>query len=230
MAELPPRYFMTIELAEHVVRRAQQLVEPGAVVLDVGGGRSPTLGVDARAERCTYVGLDSDGGELALAGLDYDEVVVAPAERLAPELVGRFDLALSTHTFEHVRSLRAVTQNLHRYLAPGGTLLALFSGTFAPHAIANRLIPHAAARLIAGAVTHRPAATVFPARYDSCYASRLRVVFRSWRSFELTPLYVGAHYLASAPALQRAYLAYEEWAMQTGRENLASHYFVEARA
>jgi len=197
-------------------------------VLDVGGGRKPSIPIQMRPTRVVYVGLDANAVELSLAGDAYTRSIVSDVCRYDPQLDGLFDVIVSTHTLEHVRPLHAALDNLHTYLKPDGVLVALFSGTFAPHAIANRIVPHRVARTLAGRTTSRPTDTVFPAHYDGCYAGSLRRMFDDWSRLDLTPLYVGAHYLRSVPWIQRLYLRYETRACAHQHENLASHYVIVA--
>src|SRR5881628_2346064 len=84
--------------------RVNRSLPSATQVLDVGGGRRPTILPHERPPQIHYVGLDPVGAEMALAlPGSYDEQVQATAEQRVPELVGRFDLIVSWQVLEHVR-------------------------------------------------------------------------------------------------------------------------------
>jgi 2-polyprenyl-3-methyl-5-hydroxy-6-metoxy-1,4-benzoquinol methylase len=101
----------------------------GGSVLDVGAGRQPTIAPADRPPRIHYVGMDIEASELKLAAPgSYDETVAADAEVVRPELVNRFDLALSWQVLEHVRHLDRAAAAFDEYLRPGGWYVAMLSG------------------------------------------------------------------------------------------------------
>src|SRR6476646_8215122 len=75
----------------------------GAVILDIGSGRHPSVPAVMRGSSSMYIGLDLSEHELQLAGAGaYDRVVVADLTERIPELVGTVDLAVSWQVLEHV--------------------------------------------------------------------------------------------------------------------------------
>ncbi len=226
--ELPARYQGSWRAPFH--ERVERLLQPGMTILDVGSGRYPTIPPELRPAGVTYVGLDISETELAMAGPGaYDETRVADVTRRLPDLEGRFDMILSWQVLEHVKPLRVAFDNMHAYLRPGGVFVGQFSGQLSYFALANRLIPHRLTAWLVSRFTEREAGAVFPATFDACRDSRLRKILARWSSSEIVPRYTGAAYLRFLPPAQWLYLKYEDWAMRTGRRDLATHYLVEAR-
>ena len=193
------------------------------------GGRNPTIPPDQRPEGIRYVGLDISAAELAAAPPgSYDETWVADATRRVGELEDRFDLVLSWQVLEHVGPLGAAFDNFHAYLRPGGRFIGQFSGTFSYFGLVNRLIPHRLTAWLVGRFTERTPDSVFPAHYHRCWDGALRHILAGWSQAEIVPRYTGAAYLRALPPAQAVYLVYEEWAMRTGKRDLATHYIVEA--
>lgn len=226
-ARLPARYQKPWDAPfEEAVRPA---LVPGARVLDVGGGRSPTIPRERRPPGCEYVGLDVSGSELSRApAASYDETVVADLVRSIPTLRDRFDLAVSRWLFEHVKPLDAAIDNLRTYLRPGGRLVAEFSGAFSAFAIINGVLPRRLGVWGMNRLLGRAPESVFPAHYHHCWHSALERILQRWTSFEILPRYAGAHYFAFSPLLQSAYLRYENWTYRGGHPNLATHYLITA--
>jgi SAM-dependent methyltransferase len=198
-------------------------------VLDVGGGSRPSLPAALRPPHCFYAGLDLSADEMAKAGSGaYDEMHVASATTHLAELDGRFDLVASFQVLEHVRPLDVALENMRSYLRPGGRLVALVSGSFALFSVIGRLIPHRVATVLLDRLLRRDPETVFPAHYDRCHFSALVALLRTWTWSEVIPLYRGAEYFSFSSPLQRAYVAYENWAFSRRHRNLATHYLIDA--
>lgn len=222
---LPDRYSGWSALRDLLDRPIERALAPGMTVLDVGAGRRPTILPKERPSPFEYVGLDVDLAELNRADPgSYDEVYAGGAATWVPAFESRFDLVVSCYAFEHVKPLSEALENLRRYLRSSGMLIALFSGSFSAHAVANRLLPES----LAARLTGRAADTKFPAHYDRCWDSALEHDLAAWTSVQIVPLYVGAPYFSFSPALQRVYLAYENAVARGPRRNLASHYLVQA--
>jgi hypothetical protein len=82
-------------------------------------------------------------------------------------------------------------------------------------------------------VAHAPAPgrdpeSVFPAYYDSCYATGLAEVMKPWSEVEVTPLFQGGAYFNFALPLRSVYFKYENWACRSSHTNLATHYRIVA--
>jgi SAM-dependent methyltransferase len=95
--------------------RAGEAVQPGQLVLDAGSGRAPyrKLFAHARYETADFV---------AIKGKKYAEQDYVCDLAQIPVEDGRFDHVLLTQVLEHIPEPATVLAELHRVLAPGGTL------------------------------------------------------------------------------------------------------------
>ncbi len=203
---------------------------PGATVLDIGAGRRPTILPERRPEGVRYVGLDISPSELESSDPgSYDEIVVADAEAVVPELAGRFDLIVAWQVLEHFRDLPAAAAAIHTYAKEGGWFVSVLSGRRAAFSVANRILPSALGSRLVALLMRREVETVFPAHYDHCDESGLHEAFSDWEEVHVFPLWRGASYFTRLPGLRRMYVVYENWAMEHGHRNLATHYAIAAR-
>lgn len=93
--------------------------------LDVGCGAG-ALGGALRAERGIEVaGIELFADAAAQAAERLDDVIVADLDRLEelPYDAGHFDAMICGDVLEHLRDPHRLLRVLHRYLAPGGTLV-----------------------------------------------------------------------------------------------------------
>jgi 2-polyprenyl-6-hydroxyphenyl methylase/3-demethylubiquinone-9 3-methyltransferase len=226
--ELPARYDVVWD--EPFRTAIEERLRPGMAILDVGSGRNPTIPVDERPAGTHYVGLDVSAAELAAAPTgSYAEDVVADVGVRQEPLVGCFDLVVSWQVLEHVEDLGAAVEHIKAYLKPGGTFVAMFSGSRSAFALVNRVIPFSVGAPVVSRVMGRSSSNpVFPAYYDRCRASELRAILRDWSGVDITPFFRGAGYFRFSRALARAYLAYEDWAAGSRRTDLATHYLLVA--
>jgi SAM-dependent methyltransferase len=202
----------------------------GAVILDIGSGRHPSVPAELRRPSSVYIGLDVSEDELRHAGPGaYDRVIVADLTERVPELVGTVDLAVSWQVLEHVTPMSVALDNVRDYLRPGGVLIAGFSGAWSAFAIINRLVPDHVARFVLKGLLRRDPATIFPAPYDSCTYSGMQKALARWSSVEILPRYRGASYFGFLPPLQRLYVRFEDLLERGDHVDLATHYLVIAR-
>lgn len=228
--QLPSRYVVGFDkLWRHAFdRRLDELLRPGITVLDAGSGRSPAVIRSRRPSECVYVGLDILSSELQQASPDaYDETWRNDLTVFEPRLQGRFDFVISLFLLEHVRPIDAAIENVHRYLKPGGMLIAQFAGGRSVSAWLNRLLPHQAAiKLVRHLTSGRTEESVFPAHYDRCYPSALLPSMTKWSHVELVPQYTGAHYFNFADVIRRGYIHIENKTLR--RPDAATWYLVTA--
>lgn len=200
------------------------------VVLDLGAGAEPTIGVDDRLATCTYVGLDVSRAELLRAPTgSYDEIVVVDATELRPELEGRFDLVVSWFALEHVKPLEQAVRNVRSYLRPGGRFVAYCSGRFAVASVLNRMLPESVANRLLRGLIGRAEESIHPAYYDHCWYSALGELFiDGWERSEIVPRYTGGKYFRFSRPIHAIYLVYEELIWRADKRNLAPYYLIDA--
>lgn len=205
-------------------------LRPGMTILDLGSGRNPTIARNERPDGTTYVGLDLSGEELTAAATgSYDEHAVADIGILQDQLVDRFDLIVSWQVLEHVRDLGAAMVCVRAYLKPGGTFVAMLSGSRSIFALINRMLPfRIGAPIVARAMGRSSSNPVFPAYYDRCHASALDRLLLHWSRVRISPFFCGAGYVRFSQILCRGYLTFENAAVRRNRKNLATHYLVVA--
>ena len=164
-APIPPRYDRhPAQLFDDAV---QGLLRPGMAILDVGSGRRPARPPPARPPDCRYAGLDVSARELALAPPgSYETHVVADVATPVQTLRGGFDLVLSWQVLEHVVDTERALANMHAYLRPGGSLVALLSGRFSAFGILNAALPAQLGVELGRRLERRGPASVDPAHND----------------------------------------------------------------
>jgi SAM-dependent methyltransferase len=224
---LPSRYGYPMQNV--LLERLAPLLVPGIAILDVGAGRSPTIGPERRPVGCTYVGLDISAAELDQAEPGaYEEKIVQDVSK--PSSLGRpFDVVISWQVLEHVRPLDRAFENLRLALRPGGTLLAQLSGSYAAFSLAARIVPHPVRVWAMARFLGHPQELKFPTQHHRCHARGLKQMLSSWSSVEIIAFYRGADYFRAFRPLQRAYLAYEAAVERRALDNLATHFLVVAR-
>jgi SAM-dependent methyltransferase len=204
---LPERYRQRMQdvFLEHL----QPLLVPGVRILDVGSGRTPSLGPEDRPEGCHYIGLDIAEEELLAAGPGaYDESFAHDITKPLPA-VRDVDLVISWQVLEHVSPLPAAFANLHATLRPGGTMLVQLSGSHAAFAVAAHVIPRRLAVKLMVDVLDHPPEQKFPTEFDDCHPRAFRRMLSSWSSSEIVSFYRAAPYFGMSRPLQRIYLGYE---------------------
>jgi SAM-dependent methyltransferase len=208
----------------------QSELRPGAVIIDVGGGRHPAIARPDLPPGVTYIGLDLSELELMAAPPgSYDRIIVADVTKRQPELEGCADLVVSWAVLEHVAPLDVAISNIHSYLRPGGLFVAQLSGGRSAFALVNRMIPHRLAKVAMKRLLRRDPASVFYAPYDRCTYSALSGTLVDWSDVRIVPRYRGAQYFGFLPALQTLYVRFEDLIVRGNHKNLATHYLVVAR-
>jgi SAM-dependent methyltransferase len=200
LARIAPRVRGEFDFAQRVV---PSLLKPGLRVLDVGGGRSPTIAPAAvRQLGLHVVGLDISAAELTLApeGAYAETIVGDVAETPIP---GQFDLVLSDNVLEHVRDNRRTIANLAACMAPGAVMAHFVPCRNAPFAVLNRWLGNRLAKnILLGIYPERRGVAGFPAYYDHCVPSRLAKLCRQCGLdvVEVTPFFVSDYFEFFAPA------------------------------
>jgi 2-polyprenyl-3-methyl-5-hydroxy-6-metoxy-1,4-benzoquinol methylase len=125
------------------LRLIDGFVRPDARVLEVGAGLC-LLSLFLRTQGYEVVALEPIG-----IGFDFFSVATSeilehakscglnrlaiPAEALAPESHGQFELIFSVHVLEHIIDLDAAFAGMVRVLSPGGTMIHLFPNYAVPY-------------------------------------------------------------------------------------------------
>lgn len=159
---------------------APRYLEPGSVVLDVGGGKRPFVdGETKHALDLRVIGVDIDADELrrAPAGVYDDEICCDVAEL---DLREAADLAVCQAVLEHVRDTNAAIANMAHALKPGGRMVLFVPSRNAVFARLNLLLPERTKRWILFKVFPTTSeGHGFEAYYDRCTPREIASMARS---------------------------------------------------
>jgi len=165
-----PHTLYKYQVAELLNRR------PGQIVLDVGGGREcPFLPYLNEPSRHLIIALDCSE-EQVRGNRQLNRKIVADAAALGlPIRDGSADLVVSRSVVEHIPDNSTFFENCARVLRPGGSMIHVFPGRFAPFALLNQLLPNWLARRLIGYLLPEWAEdSGFVAFYDRCYFSAVQ--------------------------------------------------------
>jgi len=217
-------------LYSQVVAERLRRLDPGAVVLDVGGGRrSAVAGLVPAGVR--LVAVDSSESELAL-NAEVEEKVVADVCRHVPFADRSIDMVVSKHVLEHLPDTGAFVGESARVLRPGGAFVHFFPCRYAGFAVANRLVPRGlAGRLLAAACPETAGSERFRAVYDRCFPGAFRRLLAEagFRLDLLHASFYGSHYLGFFVPLYLAGASLEMAARGLGLGDLCAYLVAAGR-
>jgi SAM-dependent methyltransferase len=193
--------------------------ERAGSVLEVGGGRNPTIPpIELSRRGLSYTVNDAFESELALADPIYEKLCFDMATPLPAAVAERrFDVIFSRMVNEHVDDARAYYENIFQLLKPGGISVHMYATMFALPFVVNRLIPDQLADRILPVVLggdEPDRYEKFPARYSWCRGptrstfARLRSVGFQVEEFRA---YFGHTYYSRVRPLDRLELAKARW-------------------
>ena len=196
------------------------LLGPGMRVVEIGARRHPSIAPSERPADCFYAALPPRGQGLHNPLPDAFDSVLTDTRALR----GSFALALSYEGLSRARDPRRLVDAAHHLLVPGGRFVAYEPGVYAPGHWLLRTLP-------------RPARDVVRRHFgkaddeglvSGCTHSMLAETLSHWENVRITPRFLGGRHLRRWRFFRTAYIACEEWAVQSGRTDLASAYLVTA--
>ncbi|WP_052664309.1 class I SAM-dependent methyltransferase [Nitriliruptor alkaliphilus] len=219
-----------VRYARTVARYADK--RPDRVVVDLGAGRaSHFVALQDPRSTAEIVGVDVDGGELALNEEVDSRVVVAPGAPL-PFADASVDLVVSRSVLEHIAGVEATLAEAHRILVPGGRTIHVFASKRAPFSLLNRVLPgRASSWLLRNLVPGSDGRLGFPAHYEHCTASQMEQVLRR-QGFEVERTevsYYQSDYFGFLLPLYALSVVYERIVRAFGRRDLAATVLIVAR-
>ena len=203
----------------------------GAVVLDLGGGRSCRYASAVEPSgRVRLIAVDISPEELAL-NADVSETCIADVAAGLPLPDASVDLILSRALLEHVDGVPQAIRHMARVLRPGGVALHLVPCRYSIFGTAARLLPF---RPLLWA-THRfipwtRGVVGFPVHYDHCYPQALEREFRAAGFAEVRLRWTWActgYFIGFYPVFL-LHAIYEQTVRRLGIRRLASYVMVRA--
>lgn len=160
------------------VGRALNALPPGAVVVDVGGGRTCSFAAHLPADRqIRVVAVDVSEDELA-ENTQADETLVGDVSRRMPFEDHAVDLLVSRTLLEHVPDVEGAVDEISRVLRPGGRTVHLLPCRYALFAVIARLVPfNLAKRALHTMIPESRGVVEFEVFYDHCHPRALERVF-----------------------------------------------------
>ena len=160
------------------VAHALSVLPPGALVVDVGGGRTCSF-----ADRIpddadvTIVAVDISAEELA-ANQTADETRVADVSRHIPFGDAEVDLLVSRTVLEHVPDVETAAREMARVLRPASVTLHLLPCRYALFAVIARVVPFGLAkRALHTLIPESRGVVEFDVHYDHGHPRELERVF-----------------------------------------------------
>ena len=160
------------------VADALRLLPPGALVVDVGAGRTCSFAnrIPATAD-LRIIAVDVSADELA-ANKTADETRVADVSRHIPFGDSEVDLVVSRTVLEHVSDVEGAAREMARVLRPGSRTLHLLPCRYALFAVIARVLPFDLAKRILHTVVPESRGIVeFDVYYDRGHPRALERAF-----------------------------------------------------
>jgi SAM-dependent methyltransferase len=213
------------------VAAAVRALAPGALVVDLGGGRECSFAHHLSPEQdVRIVAVDISAEELA-ANTTAHETRVADVAHSLPFADGEVDLLVSRTVLEHVDGVQAAAHNIARVLRPGGRTLHLVPGRYALFAIVARTVRFDLAKRVLHTLhPHAQGVVEFDVVYDHTTPRALERIFRAagFSDVETQPTWDQTDYAAPLFPVFLAVLLYQRIAEALRIRALASYVIVRA--
>lgn len=201
----------------------------GAVVLDLGGGRSCLYAHAVNPPgRLRLIAVDISPEELAL-NTDVTETCVADVATGLPMPDASVDLVLSRALLEHVDGVPEAVKHMARVLKPGGAALHFVPCRYSLFGIAARLLPFGPLVKVTRKLS--PWSHVgFRIHYDHCYPQALEREFQAagFSNVELAISWACGGYFRGIYPLYILHALYEQTVRRLGIRRLAAYVIVRA--
>jgi SAM-dependent methyltransferase len=155
-------------------RLLEEVLRPGAVVLDAGCGRTTRLR-DYRDRIARLVGVDADE-EQGRANPYLDEFLPANLEEPLPFEDDSFDLVYANFVLEHLGDPERAFAEWRRVLRPDGAVVLLTTNRASPFLAAASLLPQRVRLTVKRRGAGAAERDVYPTRYCANTPERLRGV------------------------------------------------------
>jgi SAM-dependent methyltransferase len=215
----------------HYVRRVAEATPPGTRVTDVGAGRR-TRFAQALPAGCEIVGVDVLAEDLEANPALTTRVTRDVAAHGLPAEASGSAAVCSQYVLEHIPDLDAFAAAAFDALAPGGSVVQLFSCRRSLFATLNRLLPDSLSRRLLFSL--RPESVDvggFATYYDRTHPSAARAVFERAGFLDVrteTSWETSQYFEWLLPAFVALRL-YESAARRLALEDLASYAILTAR-
>ena len=160
------------------VGEALRALPAGALVADVGGGRTCSFAGQLPSDHSlTIVAVDVSAEELA-ANTTADRTMVADVSRRIPFADREVDLLVSRTLLEHVPDVQGAVREMARVLKPGARTIHLLPCRYALFAIVARVVPFGLAkRMLHLAIPSAKGVVEFDVMYDRGHPRALERTF-----------------------------------------------------
>lgn len=174
-------------------------LRPGATVIDVGGGKRPTLSPMRKAAlNLTVIGLDISQAELDAAPPgSYDSTMCADVMKFTGD--GSVDLAICSALLEHVADVASALRGIASMLRSEGVALLFIPCRNSLAARLNLCLPQSFKRKLLNLLFPDMRGVVgFPAYYDRCTPRQIRsLALQNGLVVERTTFYLSSGYFTA---------------------------------
>lgn len=202
---------------------------PGAVLVDLGGGRRCVWRASVPATS-HLVAVDIDQAELDANDAVIDKRIGDVGTRL-PLADQEADLLVSRALLEHVSDVKTAVSEMARVLKPGARALHFVPARNSLFGLAARLGPFdLLKRIVHRAIPSSVGQVEFPVFYDHCTARDLEGLFRDagFSSVRVTACYSQSGYFHPVLPVYLLVAAYQGVVSRLGIRQLAAYLIVDA--
>jgi ubiquinone/menaquinone biosynthesis C-methylase UbiE len=205
---------------------------PGAVVVDIGGGRQCAYSQWVPKDSgIRLVAVDISPQELA-ANHDVTDRRVANVAEGLPFEDGEVDLIVSQYCLEHVDGVPRAAQHMARVLKPGGKAIHFMPCRYSTFGVAARVLPFGPLlKLLHFATPETVGKVEFDVHYDHCYPKAIDGVMRNagFQSVTVQTSHISASYFFPVFPLYLLVWAYESLVRLVDARSLMAYMFVTAQ-
>jgi ubiquinone/menaquinone biosynthesis C-methylase UbiE len=208
-----------------------QSLPPGAVVVDIGGGRQCAYSHAVPQHSGIHlVAVDISPEELA-ANQDVTDRRVANVAEGLPFANAEVDLIVSQYCLEHVDGVPQAAQHMSRVLKSGGKAIHFMPCRYSTFGVAARVLPFGPLLKLLHFVSPETVGKVeFDVHYDHCYPKAIEGVMRDagFRRVTVEASHISAAYFFPVFPLYLLVWAYESVVRRLGARSLMAYMMVTA--